>query len=385
VAEAAAMGELDAWGGLAVSCGGASANVECASQIVDGSHGRAGYCMWLPAGAVGGAVPADGTYCACAKFRGGSGCGTVEPSAYVFAAVQAGLALVNAWVVAYALRTRMAVVATAELGARMSAMLKVLTLVGASAACLVSAFTCQILMAVAPLPFISAWSAYDVASSAAVALMFGAAGTLSAEFRAVTHHAEGRSARAWEARAADVFAIVSFVCVLAAPTSNTKTVAIFGLGTLVAISLLTTAYRVRGLIDHASSLDLAACAMSGERADPHIQAALRRIMRFLNIAGFFLSSFVIIRVTRMTTSTKGQAPVQGRPVVFFARELLNVLYYLAVALLLAIPVCTYVGGPARERLAARKSRTVSVAPSVTRVDGTAKMSAIASMTRSVRQ
>ena len=214
------MAELDAWGGLAVPCGGANANAECASKFAgDGSRGRAGYCMGLPAGAVGGAVPADGAYCACAKFRSGPDCDSLGLGAYAFAAAQGALALIYAWIIVYALRTRRALVAT---GTQRPATLKVLALLVASAACLISAFTCQILMAVAPVPFFSAWSAFDVTSSAAVGLVIAAAGTLAVQFRVVARHAERRRASAWEARAANVFSVVSFASILAAPTSKTS-------------------------------------------------------------------------------------------------------------------------------------------------------------------
>ena len=138
---------------------------------------------------------------------------------------------------------------------------------------------------------------------------------------------------------------------------------ILGLGTLVAIPLLRMGCRVRSLLDDAVSMNSPApSASQGDDATAQIGVALRRIVRFLRLAGLFLVSFLAVRVAFMTTATKGLAPVQGHLSVYLTREIFNVLYYIAVACLLVIPMLTYVGGPARARLAAHKSRAVRGAP-----------------------
>ncbi len=329
---------LAAWGGKAVACAQEGDVAECAALMVDGSSGRAACCMRLTSGAVGGAVPLDGLFCACADFRSGADCGLLGPGAFVYAAVYVLLNVATGRLFVFAQSTLLEIVAEGKQGGGEPA--RVIRAVQLSIAAMGLNQVSSMLMILSPLPYDALWAAFDVTNAILMPGIMAMAAYLLVMFRKVSNEvAQLDSTVARDTRAAHAFALAASLCLLATARTQLKQVVIMSLGVLVALPAMFYAVRVKRLMD----VSLAHSLSPSEGGD-QLDAALGRIMRMFRHAALFLLCFVGLRLIMQITQ-HAMAPVQGA-LGFYLRQITRLLNYVN-GLHILTAALVYVGGPAR--------------------------------------
>ena len=344
----AAQQVLAAWGGQVVACGSTSGNEACANSMAIKSRGRAALCMWLPAGAVDGAVAAPGTYCACAEYRIGADCAIVEAAAFGIASPYLLLLVpIYVWLIWRAERALQDIRVTNKVGDGYPQ--RVTRLVQLTASFTILAFTCYMMLLVSPLPYADLTRAYDLLTATAVGCTVGADAVLLLMFHCAT---EQRATTVWERRAADFSMIATTASLVAAPTTSIKNaVVMFSAAWTTLASIWVGRKLRRELKSVIESLNDFSVTSS---ANGRLTAASNRIQRFLNQGAIFLGVLLFVRIVFALTSVSGLAPVQERPFPYVIRKVLHVVNYLSHAYILSEMV-VYIGGPARaHRLSATR-------------------------------
>jgi hypothetical protein len=343
---------LAAWGGKAIACAQEGDAAECAALMVDGSSGRAACCVRFTSGSVGGAVPLDGLFCACADFRSGADCGLLDPGAFMYAAVYMLLIAVTGRLFVFAQSTLLEIVAEGKQGRGEPA-----RVIRAAQLAVVTMSLNQVsgmLMVLSPLPYDALWSAFDITNAIQIPSIMAVAAYLSVMFRKVINEVAQRgSTTAHDTRAAHAFVLAASLILLALARTQIKQVVIMSLGVLVALPAIFSAVRVKRLL---------ADSLSSVAGDDQLDAALGRIMRVCRHAALFVLCFVGLRLVSQSTQHAMQGALGYYPRLI-TRQLnyVNGLHILTAALV-------YVGGPARAARLRRggtqrvKSARVSSAP-----------------------
>jgi hypothetical protein len=337
----AAQQVLAAWGGQAVACGGTSGNEACANSMAIISRGRAALCMWLPAGAVDGAVAEPGTYCACTEYRIGADCATIEAGAFGLASQYVLLLVpIYVWLIWRAERALQDIRVTNKVGDGCPQ--RVTRLVQLTAGFTILAFMCYMMLLVSPLPYADLTRAYDLLTATAVGCTVGADAVLLLMFHCAT---EQRAASVWERRAADFSMLATTASLVAAPTATSKQVVVMLSAAWTTLASIWVGRKLRRELKSViESLDSSIGVTSW--ANDRLTAASNRIQRFLNKGAIFLGVQLFIRIVYASTSVSGLAPVQERPFPYVIRKVLHVVNYLSHAYILSEMV-VYIGGPAR--------------------------------------
>ena len=339
---------LAAWGARAVECRAQNGRADCADTMGDGTGGSAGVCLYFAAGAVGGAMPAEGWYCACAEFRSGVDCASVDPLAYAVVASQLGQMTIVAWMIWFARETRGEISSSGKAGMQLPKRLTLL--VECCGAVSLISSTLNIALLVAPVPYWDVAAVQEIFNSLTSGLLTGAGGVLLVSFRTVVQATTtGQSPPAWEARAADLFAVVVFAATLATPLTVKSLVALF-MGLLVIVPTIALGFKIKRMIDDMSNVT----RRLSTKSQAEFTAALKRIMRLLKHGRLFLLCFVATRVA-VATVAQALAPVQGMTAAYAARLVFLMLRNLSVVHILT-QIVSYVGGAARLSNIQKRSR-----------------------------
>ena len=291
---------LAAWGGQAVRCRAANGLEDCALTMADTSGGGAGLCLHFAAGAVGGAVPEEGWYCACAEFRSGADCAVVDPLVYIVVAIQLGTMGIVVWLFMFAQETQRDIVRSGKAGMKLPK--RLVFVVKCTAAIALGWLALNILLLVAPVPYWGVSAVQVVLSSLTSSAFAGAGGVLLVSFRQVVQSATtGQGPPAWEARAADLYLLFVFAATLAAPLSVRPLVSL-GVGVVITVPNIALGFKIKRMIDDVSSMKVALSADS----QVEFTAAANRIMCLLRHVRFFLICFV---ATRVATVGSAKCPV----------------------------------------------------------------------------
>jgi hypothetical protein len=282
---------------------------------------------------VGGAVPADGLFCACPEFRRGADCASLDPAFFAPASVFLLLIALCAWLVVFAQRTRREIVLYKKQGN--GEPLRALRLVQVGAVFMGLAVLSDLLMLVSPLPFGALWVAFDIFSNITPGCYLALVAYLVIMFRALTRQTEGRASTAVrDTRIAHVYVVSAAVCMLATSKSRFRQIIFLILGFVVLLPFVRSAIEVSRIMRESDTIT----------PNSEIRDALGRIRRILRHWALCFACFVALRVSLVLTQ-RSQAPVQ-ETVWYYLRLLtrwasnLNGLHCMVV-------VVQYVGGPAR--------------------------------------
>jgi hypothetical protein len=328
-------GLLEAWGGRAVACARAGPDEACAASMADGSAGRAAVCMRFSAGAVGGAVPADGLFCGCADFRSGADCGSVESGAVLAAAAFFLLVGLSAWTHRYAQMTLREIVLAGKQGDGGPVRIAW----AAQLSCVCHAWTELIfaLTYVSPLPYYSLRLAYDIVNTGTALCLLAMSAYTGIMFRQVLNLAEGKnSSSVRDTYLAHGYVVIASLCILATSRSPLRQVAFIFFALLLFMPAIALAFRVRRLIEEAN-------AKLGGTGDDSVSAALARINHALRHMAVFIACYLMLRLLVRQYADLVQTPELRNYLLLCIRisVFLNSHH-------LVIAVVHYVGGPARQ-------------------------------------
>ncbi len=326
---------------------------ECVASMADGSRGGGATCMWFGTGAVGGAVPADGLFCACAEFRSGADCASLDPAAFLPASVFLLLIALCAWLVVFAQRVRREIVQFQKQGN--GEPLRALRIVQAGTVLTGLTLLIEFFMLVSPLPYGALWVAFDIFNSFIFGCYLALAAYMAIIFRVVTRSAEGRASTAVrDTRIAHAYLVSATVFMFATSRTRFRSIMFLILALLVMLPCVRSAVAVSRLMHEAQTL--VRDSVSGNE----IGDALGRIRRTLRHWALIFVCFVAVRVCLVLTS-QSLAPVQ-ETVWYELRQLtrwisyLNGLHYMVV-------VVQYLAGPARSASRRISSKTLRSSPS----------------------
>ncbi len=343
---------LAAWGGRAVPCAQEYAVAECAASMADGSSGGAAVCMRFSAGAVDGAVPVYGLFCACAEFRSGQACNSFDP--LVFAPVAAFLLLIalSAWLVRFAQRAWREIELQNKQG---NGELQRVLRIAQAGAVLTGIYEMGVVLRfISPLPYDVLTVLIDIFTACTPMFYLAMIAYLSIIFRELTGRAEGRdSTAARDTRLAHAYVVTAAVCIFVTSRTQFKQATLLFFVFLgVAIAMHCALATSRVIRDTHSSMQ--GCSSS---VDAELIGALRRILRTLRGGALYLVGFIAVRVVFQLV-IHAQAPVQGM-IGYYPRLINRWVNFVNGSY--ALYVCTqYVGGAAWAESRKQRSRTARV-------------------------
>jgi hypothetical protein len=337
------QGPLAAWGGLALAC--SATGLSCNSRMtLSGSGGGGSTCMRLASGAMGGVVKTEGLYCACADYRSGPECGSIDPVSYLPVAIYALYIAMQVWLARNAETAARLIVSTKKMGN--GEPIRVIRLQQLASVLAATAGIINIAIMVGP-PEASAQ--IDVASyfvfSAFFACFIASANIIVVLIRAALAVAERREPSARERHVAELYSAVSAGGIMAASAIS------FWLVNMVVLALGSITLVV-GLWHVVKMLDLLRFAGAGTCENDDLESASHRTKRLAKSTSLFAMLFTGSRVGLILTSGVADSPAQGFSasyywLVFF----LSQLAWYSIAFM-ASEIVRYAGGPAY--LASRK-------------------------------
>jgi hypothetical protein len=315
---------------------------------------------------MGGVVKTEGLYCACADFRSGPECCSIDPVAYLAVAISALYIAVQVWLARYAETTARLIVSTNKVGN--GEPIRVMRLQQLASVFAATAAIIRMLRIVGPPEDLAQLSvAYSIATSLYFAFIIASGNLVVIMFRAVIAMEERREPSARERHMAELYSAVSVGGIVAASaiSDGVMYMVMLAMGSITLAVLLWHVVKIAGLLRYAGA---------GTSDNDALKSAGRRTKRLTNAASLFVVLFTGSRVGLILTSDVAFSPAQGSSSLYWLDFFLGWLAWYSTSLL-ASETVRYAGGPAnlarREskrraslRIFAGKGSKVSVAPTI---------------------